>query len=90
MLLICLGDAEDGERPDKAKSKGRDGKGGKSKKSAAEIKAAAKRARHATLSYRLHKKVFGWMEGKFKINGKKLVPNDYVIWKFMVWQDWQL
>lgn len=31
-----------------------------------------------------YKKVFGWLDPKFKMNGKKLIANSSVVWRFMV------
>lgn len=36
----------------------------------------------------LYKRILGWAHTKFKINGKKLLPHDAVIWKFMVSLVW--
>jgi hypothetical protein len=33
---------------------------------------------------RLSKVLFGWTNSTFKVNGKKLLPHNAVLWKFMV------
>lgn len=32
----------------------------------------------------LYKKLFGWLDPKFKMNGKKLVADSRIVWRFMV------
>ena len=32
----------------------------------------------------VYKKLFAWLDPKFKRNGKKLIPDSNVVWKFMV------
>jgi hypothetical protein len=64
-----------------------DAAGGAKKKGAAS-KAGAKGPGHAkppkTFWQRANKLLFSWTSSTFKVNGKKLLPHNAVLWRFMV------
>jgi hypothetical protein len=60
LLMVTPGGAEDDEEEGGPKKASKGGKAKSSKKTAAELKEAAKRAKHASWSYRMRKKLFGW------------------------------
>jgi hypothetical protein len=59
----------------------------KSKPGAGKSAAASKKppvSKFAALRHSAYKVLFGWLDPKFKRNGKKLLASSSVLWKFMV------
>jgi hypothetical protein len=91
-------DCEDGdddvESPGKAKKDKRGTSDAASKPKGKSLTASAKAAlaaakkppvsKFAALRHSAYKALFGWLYSKFKRNGKKLLPSNSVLWKFMV------
>ena len=70
-------DTDDDEGRSSGKAKAKSGSGGKANKKPP--------ITGFTLWRKVaYKKLFGWLDPKFKLNGKKLVADSTVVWRFMV------
>ncbi len=59
--------------------------GGRSGKSGGILgKSAVRRSAWARLGKQVNRVLLGWVQTKFKVNGKKLLPNDSKVMRIMV------
>lgn len=79
MALCCCFPAEDDDTKEAPSSKKRSPAVGNKGKPATEKPKAPK-----TKWQKIDKFLFGWASSTFKINGKKLMPHNAVLWRFMV------
>jgi hypothetical protein len=76
MCCLCLTLLAEDDATGGAKKKGAAGKAG--------AKGGGSHKPPKSRWQRLSKVLFGWTNSTFKVNGKKLLPHNAVLWKFMV------
>jgi hypothetical protein len=76
-----------GKRGTSAAGEGRSSSKSKSKPGTTKSASASKKppvSKFAALRHSAYKALFGWLDPKFKRNGKKLLASSSIVWKFMV------
>lgn len=67
-----------------AADKGKNGTKSKLTRSSSRNRTQPHEHKHHGLGSRLYKLLFGWLDPKFRLNGKKLITNSSILWKFTV------